>query len=91
MGLIQIGKKHERDGDLGVITLSLEKVVNWARKGSLWCRSVSRLASSVGCDDCRRHGVPSDGSSYSENIRSNAGTQICDLDGIMCDLWEYLR
>jgi NADH-quinone oxidoreductase subunit B len=36
MGLIQIGKKHERDGDLGVMTLSLEKVVNWARKGSLW-------------------------------------------------------
>lgn len=36
MGLIQIGRKHERDGDLGVMTLSLEKVVNWARKGSLW-------------------------------------------------------
>ncbi|MEC4673064.1 MAG: NADH-quinone oxidoreductase subunit B family protein [Nitrospirota bacterium] len=36
MGLIQIGRKHEKDGDLGVMTLSLEKVVNWARKGSLW-------------------------------------------------------
>ncbi|MDT7042270.1 NADH-quinone oxidoreductase subunit B family protein [Candidatus Nitronereus thalassa] len=36
MGLIQIGKKHERDGDLGIMTLSLEKAVNWARKGSLW-------------------------------------------------------
>jgi len=36
MGLIQIGRKHEKDGDLGVMTLSLEKAVNWARKGSLW-------------------------------------------------------
>lgn len=36
MGLIQIGKRHERDGDLGIMTLSLEKAVNWARKGSLW-------------------------------------------------------
>lgn len=36
MGLIQIGRKHEKDGDLGIMTLSLEKAVNWARKGSLW-------------------------------------------------------
>ncbi|MCA9479513.1 MAG: NADH-quinone oxidoreductase subunit B, partial [Nitrospira sp.] len=34
MGLIQIGKP--KDGDLGVMTLTLEKAVNWARKGSLW-------------------------------------------------------
>ena len=35
MGLIQIGPPA-KDGDLGIMTLSLEKVVNWARKGSLW-------------------------------------------------------
>ena len=35
MGLIQIGR-HEKDGELDVITTSLERAVNWARKGSLW-------------------------------------------------------
>ena len=35
MGLIQIGR-HEKDGAIDVITLTLEKAVNWARKGSLW-------------------------------------------------------
>ena len=35
MGLIQLGR-HEKDGVPDVITGSLEKAVNWARKGSLW-------------------------------------------------------
>ena len=35
MGLIQLGR-HEKDGAPDVITGSLEKAVNWARKGSLW-------------------------------------------------------
>src|SRR2546429_6433248 len=35
MGLVQIGR-HDKDGELDVITTTLEKAVNWARKGSLW-------------------------------------------------------
>jgi NADH-quinone oxidoreductase subunit B len=35
MGLIQIGR-HEKDGAPDVITTTVEKAVNWARKGSLW-------------------------------------------------------
>ena len=35
MGLIQLGR-HEKDGAPDVFTGSLEKAVNWARKGSLW-------------------------------------------------------
>ena len=34
MGLVQIGPPA-KDGDLGIMTLSLEKAVNWARKGFL--------------------------------------------------------
>ena len=35
MGLIQLGR-HEKDGAPDVITGTVEKAVNWARKGSLW-------------------------------------------------------
>src|SRR5213596_1334105 len=35
MGLVQIGR-HEKDGQVDVITMTVEKAVNWARKGSLW-------------------------------------------------------
>ena len=35
MGLIQIGPQ-DKSADLGLVTLTLEKAVNWARKGSLW-------------------------------------------------------
>src|SRR5438067_13543469 len=35
MGLIQIGR-HEKDGQSDVIVTTLERAVNWARKGSLW-------------------------------------------------------
>src|ERR687888_2798720 len=35
MGLIQLGR-HEKDGQVDVITTTVEKAVNWARKGSLW-------------------------------------------------------
>ena len=35
MGLIQIGR-HEKDGTSDVVTTTVEKAVNWARKGSLW-------------------------------------------------------
>ena len=64
MGLIQIGKKHERDGDLGIMTLSLEKVVNWARKGSLWpmtfglaCCAIEMIAAVSSRYDIDRYGA----------------------------------
>ena len=64
MGLIQIGKKHEKDGDLGIITLSLEKAVNWARKGSLWpmtfglaCCAIEMIAAVSSRYDIDRYGA----------------------------------
>ena len=64
MGLIQIGKKHEKDGDLGVMTLSLEKAVNWARKGSLWpmtfglaCCAIEMIAAVSSRYDIDRYGA----------------------------------
>lgn len=64
MGLIQIGKRHEKDGDVGVITLSLEKAVNWARKGSLWpmtfglaCCAIEMIAAVSSRYDIDRYGA----------------------------------
>ena len=34
--LIQVTRGHDKDGDLGLTLTTLEKAVNWARKGSLW-------------------------------------------------------
>jgi len=31
-----MGLGHEKDGDTGILTLTVEQAVNWARKGSLW-------------------------------------------------------
>ena len=63
MGLIQIGK-HDKDGDLGIMTLSLEKVVNWARKGSLWpmtfglaCCAIEMIAAVSARYDIDRYGA----------------------------------
>lgn len=35
MGLVQIGRR-DKDGTGDIITTTIEKAVNWARKGSLW-------------------------------------------------------
>jgi len=63
MGLIQIGKP-QKDGDLGIMTLSLEKVVNWARKGSLWpmtfglaCCAIEMIAAVSSRYDIDRYGA----------------------------------
>ena len=63
MGLIQIGKR-EKDGDLGIMTLSLEKAVNWARKGSLWpmtfglaCCAIEMIAAVSARYDIDRYGA----------------------------------
>src|SRR5438477_698164 len=63
MGLIQIGR-HEKDGELDIITTSLEKVVNWARKGSLWpmtfglaCCAIEMIATVASRYDMDRFGA----------------------------------
>ncbi len=63
MGLIQIGPPV-KDGDLGIMTLSLEKVANWARKGSLWpmtfglaCCAIEMIAAASSRYDIDRYGA----------------------------------
>mgnify|MGYP003502423971 CR=1 FL=1 len=63
MGLIQIGR-HEKDGAIDVITLTLEKAVNWARKGSLWpmtfglaCCAIEMIAAVSSRYDMDRYGA----------------------------------
>ncbi len=63
MGLVQIGPPA-KDGDLGIMTLSLEKAVNWARKGSLWpmtfglaCCAIEMIAAVSSRYDIDRYGA----------------------------------
>src|SRR5437899_6443509 len=63
MGLVQIGR-HEKDGELEMITTLLEKVVKWARKGSLWpmtfglaCCSIEMIAAVSSRYDMDRYGA----------------------------------
>lgn len=63
MGLIQIGQ-HEKDGHLDVITTTVEKAVNWARKGSLWpmtfglaCCAIEMIAAVSSRYDMDRYGA----------------------------------
>ena len=63
MGLVQIGPPA-KDGDLGIITLSREKVANWARKGSLWpmtfglaCCAIEMIAAASSRYDIDRYGA----------------------------------
>jgi NADH-quinone oxidoreductase subunit B len=63
MGLIQIGP-HEKDGQVDVITTTVEKAVNWARKGSLWpmtfglaCCAIEMIAAVSSRYDMDRYGA----------------------------------
>ncbi|MBM4124868.1 MAG: NADH-quinone oxidoreductase subunit B [Nitrospira sp.] len=63
MGLIQIGRR-EKDGELDVITTTIEKAVNWARKGSLWpmtfglaCCAIEMIAAVSSRYDMDRYGA----------------------------------
>src|SRR2546421_12850146 len=63
MGLVQIGR-HDKDGELDVITTTLEKAVNWARKGSLWpmtfglaCCAIEMIAAVSSRYDMDRYGA----------------------------------
>jgi NADH-quinone oxidoreductase subunit B len=68
VGLIEIGKgpsgMHGKDSDLGVMTTSLERAVNWARKGSLWpltfglaCCAIEMMAAVSSRYDMDRYGA----------------------------------
>ena len=63
MGLIQIGR-HEKDGATDIITTTIEKAVNWARKGSLWpmtfglaCCAIEMIAAVSSRYDMDRYGA----------------------------------
>ena len=63
MGLIQIGR-HEKDGQSDVIVTTLERAVNWARKGSLWpmtfglaCCAIEMIAAVSSRYDMDRYGA----------------------------------
>ena len=63
MGLIQLGR-HEKDGQPDVILTSVEKAVNWARKGSLWpmtfglaCCAIEMIAAVSSRYDMDRYGA----------------------------------
>ena len=63
MGLIQLGG-HDKDGSPDVITLTVEKAVNWARKGSLWpmtfglaCCAIEMIAAVSSRYDMDRYGA----------------------------------
>ena len=66
MGLINIGSESGggKDADIGMVTLTLEKAVNWARKGSLWpltfglaCCAIEMIAAVSSRYDMDRYGA----------------------------------
>jgi len=63
LNLIQVGG-HQKDGDSGIILTTLEKAVNWARKGSLWpmtfglaCCAIEMIAAVSSRYDIDRYGA----------------------------------
>jgi len=64
LNLIQVSRGHDKDGDLGITLTTLEKAVNWARKGSLWpmtfglaCCAIEMIAASMARYDLARFGA----------------------------------
>ena len=63
MGLIQLGR-HDKDGTSDIVTTTVEKAVNWARKGSLWpmtfglaCCAIEMIAAVSSRYDMDRYGA----------------------------------
>jgi NADH-quinone oxidoreductase subunit B len=59
-----MGLGHEKDGDVGILTLTVEQAVNWARKGSLWpltfglaCCAIEMMAAVSPRYDIDRYGA----------------------------------
>lgn len=55
---------HMKDGDLGLVTTTIEQAVNWARKGSLWpltfglaCCAIEMMAAVSSRYDLDRYGA----------------------------------
>src|SRR2546428_13720858 len=83
MGLIQIGR-HEKDGAIDVITLTLEKAVNWARKGSLWpmtfglaCCAIEMIAAVSSRYDMDRYGAGVFRASPRQSDLMNVAGTVC--------------
>ncbi|TLY32409.1 MAG: NADH-quinone oxidoreductase subunit B [Nitrospirae bacterium] len=64
LDLIQVARGHQKDGDPGIILTTLEKAVNWARKGSLWpmtfglaCCAIEMIAAVSSRYDIDRYGA----------------------------------
>src|SRR5262245_30816907 len=64
MGLINITGSGGKNGDVGIVTTSLEKAINWARKGSLWpmtfglaCCAIEMIAAVSSRYDMDRYGA----------------------------------
>ena len=83
MGLIQLGG-HDKDGSPDVITLTVEKAVNWARKGSLWpmtfglaCCAVEMIHVNMPRYDMERFGVAPRASPRQSDVMIVAGT-LCN-------------
>ena len=62
--LIQVSHAHEKDSGPGIHLLTLEKAVNWARKGSLWpmtfglaCCAIEMIAAVSARYDIDRYGA----------------------------------
>src|ERR671936_3109124 len=62
--LIRVERVPEKDGGLGIHLMTLEKAVNWARKGSLWpmtfglaCCAIEMIAAVSARYDIDRYGA----------------------------------
>jgi NADH-quinone oxidoreductase subunit B len=80
MGLIQLGR-HHKDGNPDVITTTIEKAVNWARKGSLWpmtfglaCCAIEMMATFASRFDLDRFGIITRASPRQSDLMIIAGT-----------------
>jgi NADH-quinone oxidoreductase subunit B len=80
MGLIQIGR-HDKDGTPDIVTTTVEKAVNWARKGSLWpmtfglaCCAVEMMEAASARYDMDRFGLMPRASPRQADLMIVAGT-----------------
>src|SRR5215469_1926484 len=80
--------------DEGIIFTTLDKAVNWARRSSIWplgfglaCCAIEMMsmAAAGGFDDRGRAPFAENGAGGSATLRSNAGAEVGDFDGRLCD------
>src|SRR6266404_2682812 len=69
----------ESDQPEGLIMTTLDSAINWARKSSVWPMT-------FGLDGHRRTCLAKDGFGDPSTLGADAGTQMGDLHGRMCDI-----